>query len=111
MVDFVLNAELRDDKGKGASRRLRRTGKVPAIMYGTDKEPTSISLNHNELVHQTSQEAFFSHILTVKLDGNDESAIIKDMLPFIVALLLALAFITFNPDFVLFVPRLLGYRG
>ena len=79
MTDFVLTAELRDDMGKGASRRLRRTGKVPAIMYGAGKEPTSISLNHNELVHQASTEAFFSHILTIKLDGKDESAIIKDM--------------------------------
>lgn len=79
MTDFVLTAELRNDMGKGASRRLRRTGKVPAIMYGAGKEPTSISLEHNELVHQAENEAFFSHILTIKLDGKDESAIIKDM--------------------------------
>jgi len=79
MTDFVLTAELRNDMGKGASRRLRRAGKVPAIMYGAGKEPTSISLNHNELVHQAESEAFFSHILTIKLGGKDESAIIKDM--------------------------------
>jgi len=78
-VDFILNAEARNDMGKGASRRLRRAGKVPAIMYGAGKEPTSISLEHNELAHQLENEAFFSHILTVKLDGKEESAILKDL--------------------------------
>ena len=78
-VDFILNAEARDDMGKGASRRLRRAGKVPAIMYGAGKEPTSISLSHIELAHQLENEAFFSHILTVKLGGKDESAIVKDL--------------------------------
>ena len=79
MTDFVLTAELRNDMGKGASRRLRSTGMVPAILYGGHKDPTSITLIHNELVHQLSNEAFFSHILTVKLDGQDESAIVKDV--------------------------------
>ena len=79
MTDFVLTAELRNDMGKGASRRLRGAGKVPAIMYGGHQEPTSISLIHNELAHQVENEAFFSHILTIKLDGKDENAIVKDM--------------------------------
>jgi large subunit ribosomal protein L25 len=79
MTDFVLNAELRNDMGKGASRRLRGTGKVPAILYGGHQEPTSITLIHNELMHQLSNEAFFSHILTIKLGGKDESAIVKDV--------------------------------
>jgi large subunit ribosomal protein L25 len=79
MTDFVLTAELRNDMGKGASRRLRRTGMVPAVLYGGHKDPSSITLIHNELVHQLSNEAFFSHILTVKLGGQDESAIVKDV--------------------------------
>lgn len=79
MTDFVLTAELRNDMGKGASRRLRGTGKVPAILYGGHQEPTSITLIHNELMHQLSNEAFFSHILTIKLGGKDESAIVKDV--------------------------------
>jgi len=78
-TDFVLNAETRADMGKGASRRLRHAGKVPAILYGTGKEPTPISLGHNELAHQLENEAFFSHILTIKLGGADESVIIKDL--------------------------------
>jgi large subunit ribosomal protein L25 len=77
--DFVLNAEPRDDMGKGASRRLRRSGKVPAIMYGAGKEPTSISLLHNEIAHSLENEAFYSHILTVNLGGKEESAILKDL--------------------------------
>ncbi len=78
-AEFVLNAEHRADMGKGASRRLRHTGKVPAIIYGLGKEPTPIAFDHNELAHQIESEAFFSHILTVKLDGKDESAIVKDL--------------------------------
>lgn len=79
MTDFVLTAELRNDMGKGASRRLRSAGKVPGILYGGHKDPMSISLSHNELAHQLVNEAFFSHILTIKLDSNDENAIVKDV--------------------------------
>ncbi|MBI1423356.1 MAG: 50S ribosomal protein L25/general stress protein Ctc [Gammaproteobacteria bacterium] len=79
MSDFVLNAELRNDMGKGASRRLRSAGKVPAILYGGHKDPTSITLTHNELAHQVANEAFFSHILTINLDGKEENAIVKDL--------------------------------
>ena len=76
---YVLEAEARNDLGKGASRRLRRTGKVPAVIYGAGKEPSSLSVDHNDLLHKLSNEAFFSHILTVKLDGKEENAIIKDL--------------------------------
>ena len=78
-TDFIINAQSRADMGKGASRRLRHAGKVPGIMYGTGKEPTPIQVEHNELAHHLENEAFFSHILTIKLDGKDESAIIKDL--------------------------------
>ena len=77
--DFVLNAELRTDMGKGASRRLRHAGKVPAIIYGAGEEPTALTLEHNELAHQIENEAFFSHILKVKVDGKDSQAIVKDL--------------------------------
>ena len=76
---FVVEAEPRTDLGKGASRRLRREGKLPGVIYGTGKEPVSISLKQNELAHQLENEAFFSHILTVKLGKNEEQAIIKDL--------------------------------
>ncbi len=79
MSDFVLEAEPRNDQGKGASRRLRRTGKVPAVMYGAGKDPVMMSLDHNELVHQLENEAFFSSILTVKIGKDTDQAIIKDL--------------------------------
>jgi len=77
-VKFELNAEPRADLGKGASRRLRHAGKVPAIIYGVG-EPTPIMFEHNEVAHQIDNEAFFSHILTINFDGKSESAIIKDL--------------------------------
>jgi len=76
---FVVEAEPRTDLGKGASRRLRREGKVPGVIYGTGKEPVSISLEQNALLHQLENEAFFSHILTVKVGKDEEQAILKDL--------------------------------
>ncbi len=77
--DFTLVAQLKTDLGKGASRRLRHQGRVPGIMYGADKEPTMFTLAHNELVHATADEAFFSHILTIDIDGTKDKVILKDM--------------------------------
>jgi large subunit ribosomal protein L25 len=78
-VDFNVTAEVRTDKGKGASRRLRREGKLPAIIYGADKEPMDISLNHNEMMHHLEHEAFYSHILTLDVAGKPEKAVLKDL--------------------------------
>ena len=76
---FEVNAESRSDQGKGASRRLRREGKIPGVIYGAGKDPLAISLDHNEMVHHLENEAFYSHILDVNLDGKPEQAILKDM--------------------------------
>ncbi len=78
-ISFELNAEPRTDKGKGASRRLRLAGKVPAIIYGGDKDPESLTLNHNELLRSLEHEAFYSHILTVKTGASETSAILRDL--------------------------------
>ena len=78
--DFVLEASPREDVGKGASRRLRRvSGTIPAIIYGADKEPTPITLQHKDILHAVENEAFFSHIITLKLGGQQESVVIKDL--------------------------------
>ncbi len=77
--NFELVAELREAAGKGASRRLRRSGKVPAILYGGASAPVSLSLPHNELVQHLGHEAFYSHILTVKFDGKAEKAVLRDV--------------------------------
>ncbi|HEY9199243.1 MAG TPA: 50S ribosomal protein L25/general stress protein Ctc [Gammaproteobacteria bacterium] len=76
---FELSAESRNDMGKGASRRLRRTGRVPAIIYGGGGEPQSLSLNHNELLRRLEDEAFYSHILTVSIDGTPVQAVLRDL--------------------------------
>lgn len=79
MSDFILLAELRDDQGKGASRRLRRAGKIPAILYGGNRKSRSITLDHQVLLHQMENEAFFSSILTVKVGDETQDAILKDI--------------------------------
>jgi len=76
---FELNAEIRQDKGKGASRRLRRDNKVPAVLYGGGQDAISLTLQHNTLVHNLENEAFYSHILTVNVDGKAEKAVLKDL--------------------------------
>ncbi len=76
---FEIIAEPRTAQGKGASRRLRRTGKIPAILYGADKPPASIQLDHQKMLLQTEHEAFYSHILTVKMNGAEEKVVVKDM--------------------------------
>ena len=76
---FELGAELRNDMGKGASRRLRRAGKVPAILYGGDTAPQALSLGHNELLRRLEDEAFYSHILTIHIDGKAEQAVLRDL--------------------------------
>lgn len=78
--DFVIEAFPRDDQGKGASRRLRREErKIPAIIYGGNKEATPVSIWHNELKKDLENEAFFSHILTIDIQGKKESVILKDL--------------------------------
>jgi len=76
---FMLEASTRADAGKGASRRLRKQNAVPAIIYGGDKAPANISLQHHHVLHAITNESFFSSIITLKVDGKDESVIIKDL--------------------------------
>jgi large subunit ribosomal protein L25 len=78
-ASFEINAQLRTDKGKGASRRLRRTGMIPGIVYGAHKDPTPITLRHNEIVHSLENEGFYSNLLSLKLDGKLETVVLKDL--------------------------------
>jgi large subunit ribosomal protein L25 len=80
MADFELNASLRKDKGKGASRRLRRNADmIPAILYGAGKDPQSLTLAHKDIHKACENEAFFSHIITINADGDSQQAIVKDL--------------------------------
>jgi large subunit ribosomal protein L25 len=79
-TNFNLLATKRDVKGKGASRRLRREeGTIPAIVYGGTSEPAMISLSHKDFSHSLENEAFYSHILTLDIEGAKESVILKDL--------------------------------
>jgi len=76
---FEVQAELRTDEGKGASRRLRHAGKVPAIMYGADEKPVSLTLDHNKFLRHLQEDAFYAHILTIVVDGKKHQAVLKDL--------------------------------
>ncbi len=77
---YSIVAEFREGQGKGASRRLRHEGKVPAIIYGGHRDPVALSLGQNELLHATEQESFFSSIIEIKV-GSDlsQQAVVRDM--------------------------------
>ncbi|MFG1497580.1 50S ribosomal protein L25/general stress protein Ctc [Saccharospirillum sp. HFRX-1] len=78
---FTLNAEVREVAGKGASRRLRREGWVPAIIYGgaKNRKPMSLTLKERELSRALKEEAFYSHVLTINIGDKSEQAILMDI--------------------------------
>ena len=77
---IVLDAEPRTDLGKGASRRLRKSGLVPAIIYGGDAEPTSITLNHNVFINQLDNDLIYTQILSMKVGkSKKEDVILRDL--------------------------------
>ena len=75
----AINVEKRNDEGKGASRRLRRAGFVPAIVYGGDAKPVSIQLVHNDVWHASQNEWFYSSILDLSLGGDVQKVLLRDM--------------------------------
>ncbi len=76
---FEVVVQPRTDARKGASRRLRRQGLVPGIVYGGHKDPQMISLLHSELQRQLDYEAFYSSLLDLKLDGENTKVVLKDL--------------------------------
>ncbi len=77
--DFDLVAEYREDQGKGASRRLRREGKVPAIIYGGGRAPRPLAFDQNKLLKELENESFYSSILNVKVGNKSQAVILKDL--------------------------------
>jgi large subunit ribosomal protein L25 len=77
-MSFKLVAEVRNEQGRGASRRLRRAGKVPAIVYGASSEPVQVSLDHNTIFHALKKEVFHSSILELELGGKTEKVVLRD---------------------------------
>ena len=77
--NFNLIAELREDQGKGASRRLRREGKVPAIIYGAGRPPRMLAFDHNKVLQELEHESFYSSILNIKVGDKSQAAVVKDI--------------------------------
>jgi large subunit ribosomal protein L25 len=78
-ITFQVGADTRHDQGKGASRRLRRAGKVPAVLYGGHGEPRNITLNHQQLLTLIDNEKFYSSIISVNVESESQPAIIRDV--------------------------------
>lgn len=78
-TEHKITAFGREDAGKGASRRLRRAGRIPAIVYGGDAEPASIELDHEKTWLASQQEWFYSSILSLDVDGKSEQVLLRDM--------------------------------
>lgn len=84
MSEFNLSAEIREESGKGASRRLRHENGVPAIVYGgkaggNDRKPQSITIKSNELIKLLEDEAFYSSIITLTIGDKAEQVVLKDL--------------------------------
>jgi large subunit ribosomal protein L25 len=77
-MKIEINAIVRELKGTGASRRLRHAGKTPGVLYGGDKEATSLEIDSKELFMQFRHEAFHASILTLNLAGKKEAVILRD---------------------------------
>lgn len=77
---YTLHAVVREEQGKGASRRLRRQGLVPAIIYGGNTEPQAIAIKQDELKKNAKNHSFFSQIINLKIDGQeDQEILVRDV--------------------------------
>jgi large subunit ribosomal protein L25 len=76
----VIHAEIREDVGKGASRRLRHQGNIPAVIYGGKKDPATLTIAHDPLMHAAAEESFYSSILEIQVaDGRTQKVIVRDV--------------------------------
>jgi len=78
-MKFEVIATSRNVQGTGASRRLRRDGKVPGIVYGAGAAPVNVELDHNSVFHQLKREAFHASILSLMLDGQEQKVLLRDV--------------------------------
>jgi len=78
-MSLELNATLREDKGKGASRRLRHAKILPAIVYGSGKDSVSITLQQKDVQYRLPDESFYSQVLSLNIEGKAEDVLIRDI--------------------------------
>lgn len=79
MTEFALSAQLREESGRRASRRMRRGERLPAVVYGGGEPAQSISLEHREVAKLIEDERAFSHIISLKTDGAAQDVVIRDL--------------------------------
>jgi len=78
-MSIELNAELRTDTGKGASRRLRHANKVPAILYVAGKDPENLTLEQKDVQYELQHEAFFTQVLELNIGGKKQDVLLRDL--------------------------------
>jgi large subunit ribosomal protein L25 len=78
-ISFTFGADARGTQGKGASRRLRHTGKVPAILYGAHRDAQALVLDQQNLLTMIADERFYSSIVRLKIGESTQEAIVKDV--------------------------------
>jgi large subunit ribosomal protein L25 len=74
-----MPAELRSEQGTGASRRLRRAGKVPAVLYGGERKPAMLAVDHNFLILASEDDSFYTSLLEISADGKKQKAVLRDL--------------------------------
>lgn len=79
MAKYELAAEMREDLGKGASRRLRRLNKIPAVLYGAGRPAWSLTLKENQLMRNLQEESFYAAIIELTLDGKQQKVFLRDL--------------------------------
>src|SRR5579862_366473 len=78
-INFTFGADLREMQGKGASRRLRHSGKVPAVLYGAHQDAQALTLDQQNLLTMIADERFYSSIVRLQIGDRTQEAIIKDV--------------------------------
>jgi len=79
MAKYELAAEMREDLGKGASRRLRRVNKIPAVLYGAGRPAWSLTLKENQLMRNLQEESFYAAIIELTLEGKQQKVFLRDL--------------------------------
>jgi len=78
-ITYQVGADSRHDQGKGASRRLRRAGKVPAVLYGGHGQPQNLTLDHQQLLTLIDKEKFYASIISINVEKHAQPAIVRDV--------------------------------